>query len=173
MPVTATIAVRDDHDRRPEIKLEALTANEMNDVGLDVIGAEFGTDDRRFRLRAGCDGRRGCQERIYGFCRKFSFGAICGMVSPPTHAVKEKRDDGDQLQRGPFPTRHDADGRPLVCRLPFEHAPRRRTHVGTWGPRGSLDHQSVGDQIQPAARGSLAPPQAAGVAQLAHGRNLY
>jgi hypothetical protein len=65
VPLTATIAVRDDHDRRPEIKLEALTANEMNDVGLDVIGVEFGTDDRRFRLRAGRDGRRGRQARIY------------------------------------------------------------------------------------------------------------
>src|SRR5262249_34029263 len=41
-----------------------------------------------------------------GFCRKFSFEAICGMVSPPTHAAKEARDDGDQLQRGSLPTRH-------------------------------------------------------------------
>ena len=39
---------------------------------------------------------------------------------PLTHTVKEERDDGDQLQRGPFPTRHYSDGRPLVCRLPFE-----------------------------------------------------
>src|SRR5215475_11063801 len=61
-------------------------------------------------------------ERVHGFCRKFSFEAICGMVSPPTHAVKEERDDGDQLQRGLFPTRHYSDGRPLVSRLPFEHA---------------------------------------------------
>ena len=41
---------------------------------------------------------------VYGFCRKFSFEAICGMVSPLTHAAKEERDDGDQLQRGSFPT---------------------------------------------------------------------
>ena len=66
------------------------------------------------------------------FCRKFSFEAICGMVSPPTHAAKEERDDGDQLQRGSFPTRHYSDGRPLVCRLPFEHAPRRRTGIVSW-----------------------------------------
>ena len=39
---------------------------------------------------------------------------------PLTHTVKEERDEGDQLQRGPFPTRHYSDGRPLVCRLPFE-----------------------------------------------------
>ena len=24
---------------------------------------------------------------MLGFCRKFSFEAICGMVSPPAHAV--------------------------------------------------------------------------------------
>src|SRR5437870_9531027 len=92
---------------------------------------------------------------------------------PLTHVAKEERDDGDQLQRGPFPSRHYADGCPLVCRLPLEHAPRRRTHARTRGPRGSLDHQPVGGQIQPAPGGSLSPPQATGVGQLAHGRNLY
>src|SRR5262245_27859218 len=58
-----------------------------------------------------------------GFCRKFSFEAIGGMVSPLTHAAKDERDDGDQLQRGLCPARHYSDGRPLVCRLSFEHAP--------------------------------------------------
>src|SRR5215471_14180054 len=88
---------------------------------------------------------------------------------PPTHVAKEERDDGDQLQRGSFPSRYYSDGCPLVCRLPLEHAPRRRTHAGTWGPRGSLDYQPVGGQIQPAAGGTLSPPQATGVDQLADG----
>src|SRR5215467_7887062 len=113
-----------------------------------------------------------CQTSIR-FCRKFSFEAICGMVSLPTHAAKEERDNGAQLQRGSFPTRHYADGRPLVCRLPFAQAPRRRTPAGTWGPRGSLDHHPMGGHIQPAAGGSLSPPQAAGVAQLAPGRAVH
>jgi putative transposase len=63
------------------------------------------------------------------------------MVSPPTHAAKEERDEGDQLQRGPFPTRHYSDGRPLVYRLPLEHTPRRRTHARTWGPH--VDHSTI------------------------------
>src|SRR5215471_19338993 len=92
---------------------------------------------------------------------------------PPTHVAKEERDDGDQLQRGSFPSRHYPDGRPLVYRLPCEHAPRRRTDARTWGPRGSLDHQPVGGQIQPAPGRSLSLPQATGVGQLADGRDLY
>ena len=40
-------------------------------------------------------------------------------------------------------------------------------------PRRSLHHQPVGHQIQPAAGGGLPPPQAAGVGQLADGRDLY
>ena len=55
------------------------------------------------------------------------------MVSPPTHAVQEARDAGEQRQRGPCPPRPYAAGRPLVGRLPSEHAPRRRPHAGTWG----------------------------------------
>src|SRR4026207_1235529 len=124
-----------------------------------------------------CRFSNGCETAIasehYWFCRKFSCEAICGMVCPPTHAAKEERDDGNQLQRGPFPARHYSDGRPLVCRLPFERAPRRRTHAGTWGPRGSLDHQPMGGQIQPAAGSSFSPPQATSVDQLADGRDVY
>src|SRR5262245_64632172 len=45
-----------------------------------------------------------------GFCRKFSFEARCGMVSPPTYAAKAERDDGDQLHMGIFRTRHYSAG---------------------------------------------------------------
>ncbi len=64
VPITATIFVKDDHGRRPEIKLEAITHNEANDAAEDVAGAEFGTDDRRFRLRAKHSGRRR-DSRVY------------------------------------------------------------------------------------------------------------
>ncbi|MBC7931252.1 MAG: hypothetical protein H7Z38_11885, partial [Rubrivivax sp.] len=65
VPITAHISVKDDHDRQPEIRLEAITHNEANDASSDVIGAEFGTDDRRFWLRAVRDGRRGQKDRVY------------------------------------------------------------------------------------------------------------
>ena len=51
-----------------------------------------------------------------GFCRKFSFEAICGMISlHDQQGIMEERDDGDQFQRGPFPTGYHPDGRALVC----------------------------------------------------------
>ncbi len=65
VPVTATIAVKDNQDRRPEIRLEAITHNEGDDAGEDVKDAEFGTDDRTFSLRAKRDGRGGRAERVY------------------------------------------------------------------------------------------------------------
>jgi hypothetical protein len=65
VPITATIAVKDNQDRQPEIRLEAITHNESNDAGEDVEGEEFGTDDRTFSLRAKRDGRNGRAERVY------------------------------------------------------------------------------------------------------------
>lgn len=51
MPITATIAVRDDYDPQPEIKLESITASETLAAD-DIHGAQFGTDDRSFSLVA-------------------------------------------------------------------------------------------------------------------------
>jgi len=65
VPITAHVSARDDRDREPEIRLEAITHNEANDASSDVIGAEFGTDDRNFSLRAARDGRFGLRERVY------------------------------------------------------------------------------------------------------------
>jgi hypothetical protein len=104
------------------------------------------------------------------FCRKFSFEALCGMIFlHDQRYIMREHDDGDQFQRGAFPPRGHSDGGPLVCGVSAEHAPRRRTHARAWGPRGSLDSQPVGGQIQPAIGGSLSPAQAACLHQLAHG----
>ncbi|MGA7594571.1 MAG: hypothetical protein WCA64_05175 [Gallionella sp.] len=51
MRITATIAVQDDYDPQPEIRLESITANEVLDKD-DVKDAQLGTDDRSFKLRA-------------------------------------------------------------------------------------------------------------------------
>ena len=41
---------------------------------------------------------------IFWLCRKFSFEAICGMISLHDQpCISEEHDDGDQFQRGPFP----------------------------------------------------------------------
>ena len=49
--VNATIAVQDDYDPEPEIKLESITANEPLADG-DIQNAQIGTDDRDFYLAA-------------------------------------------------------------------------------------------------------------------------
>lgn len=51
VPVNATIAVQDDYDPSPEIKLESITASETLDAN-DIQDAQFGTDDRSFSLAA-------------------------------------------------------------------------------------------------------------------------
>lgn len=48
-PVTATIAVTDNYDPQPEIKLESIIVSEVSGAG-DVGGAAIGTDDRQFQL---------------------------------------------------------------------------------------------------------------------------
>src|SRR5262245_32530483 len=96
------------------------------------------------------------------------------MISPYDSGGTQKgRDDGRELQGGPFPTGDYSDRRPLVYRVPVEHAPRGRTPARTRRPRRSLDHQPLGDQIQPAARRGVPPPQAARLGQLEDGRNIY
>ena len=49
--INATIAVQDDHDPEPEIKLESITASEPLADG-DIQDAQFGADDRDFYLAA-------------------------------------------------------------------------------------------------------------------------
>ena len=48
-PIHATIAVQDDYDPEPEIKLESITATETLADG-DIRNAQIGTDDRDFYL---------------------------------------------------------------------------------------------------------------------------
>ena len=51
VPITATIAVTDDYDPEPEIKLESITSSETLGAS-DIQDARIGTDDRSFSLAA-------------------------------------------------------------------------------------------------------------------------
>jgi hypothetical protein len=51
VPISATITVKDDYDPAPTVQLEAIMSNEVVDKD-DVRGAEPGTDDRQFQLKA-------------------------------------------------------------------------------------------------------------------------
>src|SRR5215510_6043234 len=85
---------------------------------------------------------------FFWFCRKFSLEALCGMISlHDQRSIRGEQDDGDQFQRGPFPSRSHSHGCPLVCGVPAEHAPCGRTHGGTRGGGRSLHHQPMGHQI--------------------------
>ncbi|NOT19031.1 MAG: hypothetical protein HOP24_01970 [Sideroxydans sp.] len=48
-PITATIAVTDNYDPQPEIKLESITVSEVSGAG-DIVGAAIRMDDRQFQL---------------------------------------------------------------------------------------------------------------------------
>jgi hypothetical protein len=58
IPIAATIAVSDDRDPNPQVELVSITSNEpVNGAGdgntdADIQGAEVGSDDRKFALRA-------------------------------------------------------------------------------------------------------------------------
>lgn len=49
--ITVDVRARDDYDGRPEIVLESITTNEPLQEG-DIEGADYGEDDRMFRLAA-------------------------------------------------------------------------------------------------------------------------
>jgi hypothetical protein len=51
VPITVSVAVKDDYDPYPEIRLESITSNEALGPE-DVSGDATGTDDRSFSLRA-------------------------------------------------------------------------------------------------------------------------
>jgi class 3 adenylate cyclase len=76
----------------------------------------------------------GRQQELEGFCRKFSFAAICGMISlHDQQCIIGERDNGDQFQRGPFPTGYHPHGRALVCGVSLELPSCRRTPGGARG----------------------------------------
>ncbi len=53
--IAVNVTVHDDYDPQPEIKLESITSSEGL-AATDLTGADFGTDDRQFSLRASRDG---------------------------------------------------------------------------------------------------------------------
>lgn len=53
--ISATLAVNDDYDPAPQVKLESITANEAL-LSSDISGANFGEDDRQFGVKAKRDG---------------------------------------------------------------------------------------------------------------------
>jgi len=64
--ITATLTFSDNCDRNPTVTLVSITSNEpSNNKDPDIQGAEFGTDDRTFALRAERDTGHGLIGRVY------------------------------------------------------------------------------------------------------------
>lgn len=83
-----------------------------------------------------------------GFCRKFSFVAIYGMISRhDQRCIIRERDDGDQLQGSPFPTGYHPHGRALVCGVALELPSCRRTLGGARGADRPCDHPALGREL--------------------------
>jgi hypothetical protein len=61
VPVKASFTIKDDYDRKPEIKLESITANEPVEPD-DISDASVGLDDRYILLRTS---HKGDADRIY------------------------------------------------------------------------------------------------------------
>lgn len=62
--ISATIAVHDNFDPNPSVRLKAITCNECENLTDDVTDADFGTDDRTFLVKARRDGQRK-EGRVY------------------------------------------------------------------------------------------------------------
>src|SRR5262245_4017298 len=108
------------------------------------------------------------------FCRKFSLEAFCGMISPHDQpCIMGERNDGDQFQRGPFPTGYHSDGRALVSGVSLELSACRRTDGRAWGPDRPRDDPALGREIQSPVRGGVSSPEVPGVGELEDGRDLY
>lgn len=101
LPITVTLAVKDDHDPQPEIKLESITANEPLKKE-DTKEAKIGTDDRQFKLKAERDGKNKIG-RIYTITYSATDAsgnkatASATVVVP--HDVREKDDDSDEREK--------------------------------------------------------------------------
>jgi len=52
VPITVTVQASDDTGPHPTVKLVSITCDDACDPALDIVGAEYGTDDRQFDLRS-------------------------------------------------------------------------------------------------------------------------
>lgn len=96
VPVSADVRVSDDEDPNPTVTLVSITSSEPDD-GLgdgdtadDIQGADFGTDDREFLLRAERSGRGG--GRVYTVTYRVSDAA--GNTTTASAQVSVPRDRG-------------------------------------------------------------------------------
>jgi len=80
--ILVTVAVRDDYDRAPEVKLESITANEPLAEG-DISGAQLGTSDTQFSLAAS---RQGANKE--GRTYTITYSATDGSGNKASQAVR-------------------------------------------------------------------------------------
>ena len=107
VPITATITVKDDYDPQPEIKLESIIANEALDTD-DIKGAQLGTDDRQFMLKAEREGKNKAG-RIYTVTYSATDGSGNKTIASATVTVPhdEKKYEGRDEKIEKNESKHD------------------------------------------------------------------
>lgn len=104
VPITASITTKDDYDSQPEIILESITANEALDKN-DIKGAQYGTDDRQFMLKAEREGKNKAG-RIYTVTYSATDGsgnkatASATVTVPHDESEHEGRDEKSEKNEG-------------------------------------------------------------------------
>lgn len=88
--VTVTVNVADNTDPNPSVRLDSITCNDACAPTSDIAGAAYGTDDRRFQLRAERTG--GGSGRTYTIT--YSAGDAAGNTSTASTMVLVPHDQG-------------------------------------------------------------------------------
>lgn len=96
VPITATIAVKDDYDPQPEIKLESITANEVWEA--EDVKANIGTDTRQFLVKAEREGKNKTG-RIYTVIYSATDASGNKSIASATVTVPHDQDDHEKDER--------------------------------------------------------------------------
>ena len=90
VPITVTVQVTDNQDSRPTVRLVSIVTNDDADLS-DIVDAEYGTDDRSFKLRAERKGKeRGGRQYVI----TYSATDASGNAATATTTVTVPHDQG-------------------------------------------------------------------------------
>jgi len=91
VPITVTVQASDDTDAHPSVKLVSITCDDACDPALDIVGADYGTDDRQFEVRSE---RKGTSSSGRTYTMTYSAEDASGNKSTVTTTVTVPHDQG-------------------------------------------------------------------------------
>jgi hypothetical protein len=93
-PITVSVQVRDDQDLNPRVKLVSIRCDDACGPVLDIIGTNYGTDDRQFELRSE---RKGTSAAGRTYTITYSAEDAAGNKTTATTAVGVPHDQGKKM----------------------------------------------------------------------------